>query len=126
MTGRTGPRADVFSTFHHSTPGISTEVILSRPIVSFAQKKQKKVNKDGGRGVISPFALLVWTRARSQISWSALSGVRSWTRTNTLSGSHTHTHTHTRTHKKILLQKDFNASLSSRLPPAHSQGQKEM
>ena len=50
--------------------------------------------KDGEQRqkMISPLALLVWTRARSQISWSALSGVRSWIRTKALSGSHTNAH----------------------------------
>lgn len=64
-----------------------------------------------GWELISPLALLVWTLARSQISWSAFSGVRSWTRTNVLSASHTQTHTDT----NFITSKNISAPLSSLL-----------
>lgn len=50
----------------------------------------------------SPLALLVWTLARSQISWSARSVIRSWTRVNVLSVSQSHTRTHTHTYRKMV------------------------
>lgn len=59
----------------------------------------------------SPLALLVWTLARSQISWSARSVVRSWTRVNVLSVSQSHTRTHTHIQKNgLLLHKHFSTS----------------
>lgn len=77
------PKGRRFRRCLHVTP--TGHLISERKLQN---KNKKRVSKEKVM-VISPLARLVWTRARTQISSSAFSGVRSWTRTNVLSSSDT-------------------------------------